>query len=68
MGDEIGRKTQWFFNVRTGQTEQEGQSRSSDLLGPYPTQEAAASALQSVHDREERLKSEDKKWAGNDEV
>lgn len=67
MGDEIGRNTQWFFNVRTGQTEQEGQSRSADLLGPYPSREAAQNALQSVRDREEKLKSEDDSWAGRDQ-
>lgn len=66
MGDEIGRKTQWFYNVRTGQTEQEGQSRSTDLLGPYPTQEAAANALQSVHENQERLDAEDSAWSGRD--
>lgn len=67
MGDDIGRRTQWFYNVATGQVEQEGEGKGTDHLGPYPTREAAESALAGIREREERLKAEDSQWAGNDE-
>ncbi len=62
MGDEIGRNTAFYYNVRTGEVEPEGQSKASELLGPYPDRESAAHALQSVHDREERKIAEDQAW------
>lgn len=63
MSDEIGQNTAWYYNVRTGQVEPEGQSKATDLLGPYPSPEAAANALESVKEREERLEAEDRAWA-----
>lgn len=39
--------------------------RAEVRLGPYPTQEAAAHALQSVREREERIESEDREWNGD---
>lgn len=62
MGDEIGQSNGWYFNIVTRQVEKEGQSKAKDLLGPYPTPEAAANALQSLHEREERLESQDREW------
>lgn len=62
MGDDIGQHTQFYYNVTTGQVEREGESKAKDLLGPYPTAEEAANALQSVHDREARLNAEDREW------
>ena len=64
MGDEVGRTTAWFYNLKTGQVESEGQSKGKDLLGPFPDQDSAANALQTVHEREERKQAEDSKWAG----
>ncbi|AZI57766.1 hypothetical protein EH165_06000 [Nakamurella antarctica] len=62
MGDEIGRKTQYFFNIKTHQVEQEGQSRAADLLGPFPDAASAANALATIHEREDRKEAEDRRW------
>lgn len=66
MGDEIGRKTQWYYNVITDRVEQEGEGKGTDQLGPYPSREAAQNALDSVREREERLRAEDAAWSGDD--
>lgn len=66
MGEEIGQNTRWYYNVVTGQVEQEGQGKGTDHLGPYPTREAAEHALADVQDREKRLAAEDAKWSGSD--
>lgn len=36
--------------------------RGEVRLGPYPTREAAARALQTVRERNERLDAEDEAW------
>ena len=57
---------QFFYNVSTGQVEElatKGQSK--DLLGPYPTREAAEAALETARakteawDEEERERERD---------
>ena len=67
MSDETGQNTAWYYNVTTGQVEPEGQSKATDLLGPYPSQEAAANALQSFKEREDKLDAEDRAWADGGE-
>ena len=67
MRDEIGRNTTYWYNVRTGQVEEEGQSKASDLLGPFPDRESAAAALEIVREREERKKAEDERWSEGDD-
>ncbi|MTD17333.1 hypothetical protein GIS00_25715 [Nakamurella sp. YIM 132087] len=67
MGDEIGRNTKYYFNISTGQVEEEGQSKAKDLLGPFPDRESAANALQTIHDREDRKNAEDRAWADGDD-
>ncbi len=62
MGEEIGRSTQFFYNLKTKQVEGEGQSKAKDLLGPFPDAESAAQALETIHDREDRTKAEDQEW------
>ena len=62
MGDEIGRNKAFYYNIRTGEVEPEGQSKASELLGPFPDRESAAHALATVHEREERLRAEDRAW------
>ena len=63
MREDIGRNTTYWFNIRTGQVEEEGQSKSADLLGPFPDRETAAQALDIVRAREERKKAEDEEWS-----
>lgn len=58
---------QFFYNVRTGQVEElatKGQSK--DLLGPYPTREAAAAALATAKQKTEAWDEEDRRWNQND--
>jgi len=59
---------QFFYNVRTGQVEElakKGQSK--DLLGPYPTREAAARALETARERTDAWDEEDRRWRGDDD-
>jgi hypothetical protein len=36
--------------------------RAEVRLGPYPTREAAEHAVESLHERNERLDAEDREW------
>ena len=62
MGDEIGQNTAFYYNITTGQVEREGQSKAKDLLGPFPTADEAANALEIIRLREERKDAEDREW------
>ncbi|MET3806474.1 hypothetical protein ABIB25_003489 [Nakamurella sp. UYEF19] len=62
MGDEIGQNTAFYYNLKTHEVEEEGQSKAKELLGPYPDRESAANALQSVRDREEVKSTQDREW------
>jgi hypothetical protein len=54
---------QFYFNTRTGQVEElAAKSQSKDLLGPYPTREAAAAALETARSRTEAWDEEDRRW------
>lgn len=68
MGDEIGQNTAWYYCLRHHAVEPEGVCKATDRLGPYPDPESAAHALQTVHDREERLEREDRAWAGDEDL
>jgi len=44
----------FFYNVRTGAVEEvERRDQAKDLMGPYPTREAAQHALESARKRTE---------------
>jgi hypothetical protein len=59
---------QFWFNTRTGQVEtNEDKSQSKDLLGPYPTKEEAAQALETARRRTEAWDEEDRRWRDGDE-
>jgi hypothetical protein len=62
MGDEIGRNTAFYYNLKTHAVEEEGQSKAKDLLGPFPDRETAANALQIIREREEQKAAEDREW------
>jgi hypothetical protein len=65
MSDQDTTETpQWWFNTRTKQVEQGRQSHYSDLIGPYPTREAAAAALDTAAARNEAWDEDDEKWSG----
>ena len=55
--------SQFFYNVSTGQVEElatKGQSK--DLLGPYPTREAAQAALDTARKKTEAWDEEDRRY------
>ena len=62
MGDDIGRNTAFYYNLKTHAVEEEGQSKAKDLLGPFPSREAAAAALDTVREREQVKAAEDREW------
>lgn len=68
MGDDIGRNTAYYYNLKTGLVEPAGQSKAKDLLGPYPDEASAARALDTVHERERQKTDEDREWATGAEV
>jgi hypothetical protein len=54
---------QFYYNVTTGKVEElakKGQSK--DLLGPYPTREAAEAALATAKAKTEAWDQDDKRW------
>lgn len=67
MGDDIGRNTAFYYNLKTRAVEEEGQSKAKDLLGPFPDRETAARALDIISDREKAKKAEDREWQDGDE-
>ena len=65
MSDE---STQFFYNTATGQVEElANRGQSKDLLGPYPTREAAAAALETARKRTEDWDNEDRRWREGDD-
>jgi hypothetical protein len=55
--------TEFWFNTRTGAVEEGRVSDWSEVLGPYPTREAAAKALDSARTRSQAWDREDREWA-----
>jgi len=56
---------QYWFNIRTGQVEADDvKSREDELMGPYATQEAAASAYALARKRTEEWDKDDEEWDG----
>lgn len=53
----------FWYNVSTGQVEQDGDTRPKDgLMGPYETREQAEAALQTARERTERWDAQDREW------
>lgn len=58
---------QFFYNVTTGQVEElASKGQSKDLLGPYPSREAAAAALDTARQRTESWDEDDRRWNQGD--
>ena len=54
---------QFYYNVTTGQVEELAtKGPGKDLLGPYPTREAAAAALATAKAKTEAWDEEDRRW------
>lgn len=59
-----GYTPKYWYNLNTKQVEEDmNHSRKDNLLGPYPTREAAAAALQSTAARTEKWDEEDERRA-----
>nr|WP_289230838.1 methionine aminopeptidase [Barrientosiimonas endolithica] len=53
----------YWYNVSTGQVEQDGQTEpKGELMGPYETREEAESALELARRRTEAWDEEDRAW------
>lgn len=53
---------EFYFNIRTHQVEEGRQSDWSELMGPYPTREAAEHALETARENTERWDEEERRW------
>jgi hypothetical protein len=63
----MGEAPLFYFNVRTGEVEELARkSQSKDLLGPYPTRDAATAALAKARARTEAWDDEDRRWRDGD--
>ena len=53
----------FWYNVNTGQVEEDGATSSKDhLMGPYATRGEAEKALESAHARTEAWDEDDERW------
>lgn len=57
--------TEFYYNTRTHQVEEGRQSHWQSLMGPYPTREAAARALETAKARSESFDHDDRSWKGD---
>ncbi|MBK0330096.1 SPOR domain-containing protein [Brachybacterium halotolerans subsp. kimchii] len=55
-------QSEFYYNMDTGEVEEGKQSSGSELMGPYPTREKAASALRTAAQRNEAWEGEDEDW------
>ena len=59
----------FWYNITTGQVEdEEHTSRKENLMGPYPTREAAQQALQRAAERTEAWDEEDRRRREEEEL
>lgn len=59
--------TEYWFNVRTGQVQTNyDKGQGKDLMGPYPTRDAAARALSTAAARTESWDEDDRRWREGD--
>ena len=57
---------EYWFNVKTGEVEEGHQSSWEHLMGPYPTREAAAKALETAREKSRAWDDADRDWKGDD--
>lgn len=53
MSEEYTGDGPWYYNLLTKQVVPEGADRAENLLGPYPTKQDAAEAMEKVQERNE---------------
>jgi hypothetical protein len=64
MSDHELEGTYWYC-LKHHRVETFESADSRELLGPYPTAEEAAHALDTIAEREERYDAEDSEWEGD---
>jgi hypothetical protein len=65
MSENSPRPTQYWYNTETDEVEERAQRSSwTNLLGPYPTREAAERALDTASRRNEAWEDEESDWRG----
>lgn len=53
----------YWYNVNTGQIEQDGNTDPKDnLMGPYPTEDDARAAIETSRKKNELWDEEDRQW------
>lgn len=52
----------WFNIVSRSVETDDNRGPDADVMGPYPTREAAEQALQTAHERTEEWDDEDRAW------
>jgi hypothetical protein len=63
MSEKNAGETQYWYNTKTGQVETSSdKSAWTNLMGPYPTREAAQNALETASGRNQDWESEDEDW------
>ena len=60
-------KKKYYYNIKTGQVEEGRQSAWTQLMGPYPTREAAEHALQIARERTQAWDAAEQSGAGRGE-
>jgi len=51
MGHGLDDDVAFYYNLTTGEVEEGRQAAAQHLMGPYPTREAAAAALETARGR-----------------
>jgi len=75
-GDEPDRSAEedlvserWWWSLKHDRVvSDEERGPDHEVLGPYPTREAAADWRRTVDERNEEWKAEDERWAGDDQL
>ncbi len=56
---------EWWFCMEHRRPERYEDTDSTNRIGPWPTEEAAARALETIHEREKAYDKEDSEWNGD---
>lgn len=71
MSDRASREggSVFWYNIRTGEVQTDyDKDQGKNLMGPYPSAQAAARALTSAAERTERWDEEDRRWCEGDDA
>ena len=56
---------EYWYCMEHRRVEKYEDTDSANRIGPFPTEDAAAHALQTIHDREKAYDAEDSAWNGD---